>query len=182
MATSFVKQFTFVNRTRFLALHDSCSKFAPVSSTPMMDTFGAIRFTYAAIPAIKPPPPTGTKIASGHLPDIYMRNLRDATQRQDKISNLTQDFHTDSSVPGNHHRIIEWVYECSSFVSSDLDGMFLQLCSAPGPTSYKRQTIPSRLQSGDLAQQFRCDRSVEMKAIKIYTMRSLIGSCTNLYT
>mmetsp|Transcript_22766 Transcript_22766/g.51347 ORF Transcript_22766/g.51347 Transcript_22766/m.51347 type:complete len:238 (-) Transcript_22766:658-1371(-) len=43
---------------------DSNMALAPSGSTPMINTSGLSRFTYAAIPAMRPPPPTGTKMAS----------------------------------------------------------------------------------------------------------------------
>mmetsp|Transcript_9472 Transcript_9472/g.38913 ORF Transcript_9472/g.38913 Transcript_9472/m.38913 type:complete len:215 (-) Transcript_9472:603-1247(-) len=41
---------------------------APAGSTPMMRTSGARRLMYDAMPAISPPPPTGTKTACGTSP------------------------------------------------------------------------------------------------------------------
>mmetsp|Transcript_72229 Transcript_72229/g.150893 ORF Transcript_72229/g.150893 Transcript_72229/m.150893 type:complete len:375 (+) Transcript_72229:474-1598(+) len=49
--------------TRSPASSDLFIASAPVGSTPMILMSGRRRFTYAATPAIRPPPPTGMKIA-----------------------------------------------------------------------------------------------------------------------
>jgi len=58
--------------TRRPALSESCIPAASSGSTPMIFTPGYRYFTYTAMPASSPPPPTGTKIAS-RLPPVWRR-------------------------------------------------------------------------------------------------------------
>lgn len=79
MPTSSVKRFTSGNATRSPRFMDSCRRLAPSVSTPTILTDGATSFTKAAMPAIRPPPPTGAKIASGHCPAVYDRHTQTRT-------------------------------------------------------------------------------------------------------
>ena len=79
--------------TRRPACSDSYMPADSSGSTPMIRTFGYRYFTYTAIPAIRPPPPIGTKIAST-LP-----------------AGLPQDLHADRALAGDDVGIVERMHE-----------------------------------------------------------------------
>mmetsp|Transcript_23996 Transcript_23996/g.78064 ORF Transcript_23996/g.78064 Transcript_23996/m.78064 type:complete len:210 (+) Transcript_23996:2981-3610(+) len=63
-ATPSAKVSTLSSTTCFFSLRDRYIASAPVGSTPIILMSGRSRFTYAATPAMRPPPPTGMKMAS----------------------------------------------------------------------------------------------------------------------
>ena len=62
-------------------------------STPMILISGRTRFTYAAMPAISPPPPIGDE------------------DRVDRPLVLAQDLHADRALPGDHVRVVVGMHE-----------------------------------------------------------------------
>ena len=62
------------------------------------------------MPAISPPPPIGTKIASMASP-----------------CSLPQDFHGDRTLSGDHVRIVERVHEHQPALAGELDGALVGL-------------------------------------------------------
>ena len=62
------------------------------------------------MPAISPPPPTGTKIAS----IVIARTL-------------AQDLHADRALPGDHVRIVEWMNEGELPLARQLQRMLVGL-------------------------------------------------------
>jgi hypothetical protein len=149
MPTSSVNRLTLGMDTSEPSSSDFSRRLAPSASTPITFTWGATSFTYAARPAIKPPPPTGTKIAAGRSPAVCSQpNQRQALAQRSKNSSckprprsyLFQDLHADRSVAGDHERVVERVDKRSTLNLRDAESLFLQW--SPSTAQHQLELAP----------------------------------------